>query len=79
MRILTKWCEELWEKFETETYFTDRTEGLSMLNKKEIKYLEEHIRESLKELIQSEKKRIDNEMKKIIKTLYEQEYKILQS
>ena len=30
MRILTKWCEELWQKFSTENYFTNRTEAIQL-------------------------------------------------
>jgi hypothetical protein len=25
LRILTKWCEELWEKFASPNYFSDRS------------------------------------------------------
>lgn len=30
LRILTKWCEELWAKFENENYFWERKDGLSL-------------------------------------------------
>jgi hypothetical protein len=39
LRILTKWCEELWEKFDKETYFIDRNDGFSKGKNKEIMFL----------------------------------------
>ena len=39
LRIMTKWCEELWDKFENENYYIDRSEGLTMLSSKQINIL----------------------------------------
>ena len=36
LRIMTKWCEELWNKFEDENYYIDRSEGLYMIGSKQI-------------------------------------------
>ncbi len=33
LRILTKWCEELWDKFKTKNYFIDREENLRVQEK----------------------------------------------
>lgn len=33
LRILTKWCEELWDKFKTKNYFLDREENLRVQEK----------------------------------------------
>ncbi len=58
LRIMTKWCEELWEKFENENYYIDRSEGLTMLNSKQINILYEWLRLDLKQRLKDEKAKI---------------------
>jgi len=36
LRILTKWCDELWGKFENENYFMERTDGLGLIKTKKV-------------------------------------------
>ena len=39
LRIITKWCEELWKKFEDENYYIDRSEGLVMIGSRQVNSL----------------------------------------
>ena len=49
LRILTKWCEELWSKFEKENYFWERKDGLSLNGKQDIRMIEESVKRKLTE------------------------------
>ena len=49
LRILTKWCEELWSKFENENYFWERKDGLSLNGKQDIRMIEESVKRKLTE------------------------------
>ena len=51
LRILTKWCDELWAKFENENYFNQRTEGLPLLQNKKIGLVFPWIKNLLKNLM----------------------------
>ena len=49
LSILTKWCEELWSKFENENYFWGRKDGLSLNGKQSICMIEESVKRKLTE------------------------------
>jgi hypothetical protein len=36
LRILTKWCDELWGKFENDNYFMERTDGMGLIKSKKV-------------------------------------------
>jgi hypothetical protein len=76
---MTKWCDELWSKFEDENYYIDRSEGLTMLNNRQINILYEWLRFSLKDNLRNEKANIKKYMSGIENNLYEQEFQILHS
>jgi hypothetical protein len=67
---MTKWCEELWSKYEDENYFIDRSEGLTMLNNKQINILYEWVKLELKKRLKDEKSKIEKYMKNIERNLY---------
>jgi hypothetical protein len=52
---MTKWCEELWNKYEDENYYIDRSEGLTMLNSKQINVVYEWLKLDLKKRLKDEK------------------------
>lgn len=47
LRILTKWCEELWNKFENENYFWERKDGLALNGIQTICLIEESLKQKL--------------------------------
>ncbi len=63
MRILTKWCEELWQKFENETYFLERSDCFSIGQKKEIEFIGKYKKEDLIERMKDEKEKIEEFVK----------------
>ena len=58
LRILTKWCDELWSKFSNENYFSERTDGLLLVQSKRIGLVYPWIKERLKACMIKEKQEI---------------------
>lgn len=77
MRILTKWCEELWQKFENETYFLERNDGFSKGQKKEIDFVNKRKRRTLIRLMKEEKIKIDEFVKSVFVKNYKQQIEIM--
>ncbi len=71
MRILTKWCEELWQKFENDTYFLERNDGFSAGQLKEIDFITKDKKKTLMRLMKEEKEKIE----KFVKLIFEKNYK----
>ncbi len=63
LRILTKWCEELWQKFENENYFLERNDGFSAGPNKTIEFLSKKKKIGLMDLIKEEKDEIESFVK----------------
>jgi hypothetical protein len=76
---MTKWCEELSEKFYKETYFIDRNDGLSKGEKKEIAFLSKEHKRRLMEFMAEEKKEIEKFLESISDKNYKQQIAILKN
>jgi hypothetical protein len=70
---LTKWCDELWDKFENENYFLDRTEGLAVLKSKNISLVYPWLKRLLATKMKAEKAEILSFLKEIEHTNYSQQ------
>jgi hypothetical protein len=77
LRILTEWCEELWQKFENETFFLEKNNGFSLGKKKEIVFISKGKKKHLMELMKAEKVKIEEFVKTIFQRNYKQQIEIL--
>ena len=73
LRILTKWCEELWNKFETEKYFTNRAEPIQLQNPEIINPFFKWMKGKVDDMMNREKQKILEFKAKIDKSNYDQQ------
>ena len=58
LRILTKWCEQLWEKFEKENYFAERAEPVVLEDMDKINPFFKWMKTDIDKRMKSEKEKI---------------------
>ena len=74
LRILTKWCEELWSKFEKKNFFLDRGENLRVQEKDgNINTMFMWMKIPLNDMIEAEKVNIKKFMDEILANNFDQQ------
>ena len=77
LRMLTKWCEELWKKFSEVNYYSNRSELIKVQRGGNVNSLLAWMRKSLDKLMAAEKKNIDKYMGELIENNYHMQASIL--
>ena len=78
LRILTKWADELWDKFSKKNYFLDRDESVRVQEKDgNINTMFMWMKMPLNDLIEEEKLRIEDFMKEIQENNFDQQTQLL--
>lgn len=78
LRILTKWCEELWNKFKKKNYFLDREENVRVQEKGgNVNTMFMWMKFPLNDLIENEKAKIEKFMSEIQENNFEQQTELL--
>lgn len=78
LRLLTKWCEELWKKFEKKNYFLDRTENIKVQNGGNVNTMFMWMKIPLNVLVENEKKRIEEFKNKLDQSNFQQQAELFQ-
>lgn len=74
LRILTKWADELWDKFSKKNYFLDRQENVRVQEKDgNINTMFMWMKLPLNDLIEEEKAKIEAFMKEIQENNFDQQ------
>ena len=78
LRILTKWCSELWQKYDEIGYFTNRSESVKDLKGGNINTLLSWMRKWIDKRMQQEKEEIVRFMDELCDNNYDMQSKIIQ-
>ena len=70
MRIVTKWCDQLWKNFEKEDFILNKEEQFRMRDGSQ-SYLNKTNLIILSKILQKEKKNIENYLKEVMENNYE--------
>lgn len=73
LRILTKWCEELWNKFKTRNYMINREEGVQVQQMGHVNVLFDNHKLFIDNSLKKERVSIENFMKDLLTNFYGQQ------